>query len=1323
MPTTQIVRGPGVVDQFELTPMQHGMLFESVFSNRPWLNVEQIVIRMDEELDPDAFQQAWRSVQKRHAALRTSFRWEGLPLPIQEVHLEAPLNYQVDDWRSVSTAAQETQLEAFIEADRQAGVQLDEPASMRIHLFRCSDVSWTLVWTFHHATLDGRGLTLILEEVFRVYEGTRSGDRPAQLPITTMRPHLEALRDRDTDAAETFFRELLQGCERTRLPIERSGLGKQRQREFAGSMSAEVIRGLERLSTDAGATLYTCLQAGWAITLAKYSGAGDVVFGSTRSGRHTFPEAMETAGCFINTLPVRANVGDEDSVGDLLRVLREQSIGLRDHEHTPLVDIQRWCGNAGEALLTSNIVYERYYLDARLRANGGSWENRHTKLLEQGSIPLTLALYLGDDGLEVCFEYDSSLYDEAAINRLHRHFAAVISHLALAEPATRIGSISLLDDEEHEQLRTFGRPANPIQRDGTTYVDVFTAQVERAPNAIALRRVDSSDTLTYAELNQRSNNLAHKLREQGVGAGERVAVCLPRSFELAAAILGVLKAGAAYVPLDPRYPSSALAHMLEDSAARVVLTNKDSTHAVLFSERNTLFIDELSANADSTLLDLGPALSLTDSDPAYIIYTSGSTGTPKGVVVSHGALVAHNRAVASLFELETKDRCLQFASFSFDVAVEEMMSTWLAGATLVFRNQAMSESVSGFLKETERSAITVLNIPTAFWHELVIQMERRSLALPSSVRLVVVGGEKASRKAHTRWAKLVPGVRWLNGYGPTEATVTCTTFDALAEQLDDDRELPIGRPTRNATVYVLDAQNRPVPIGVFGQLFIGGASVADGYLGAPETTAARFVDDVTFAGERVYASGDLCRWLPSGLLEFAGRADRQLKARGFRIEPGEIETALETLENVDEALVALFEETRLVAWLRASEHLDVAELRRQLRALLPPHMVPSAYMCMEDFPRTSGGKVDRAQLPAPALAENTSRGEPRHATDRTLCALFAEALDVWNVRVNDSFFDLGGQSLIAIRLLDRIEDELGTRPSLAALRMSPTPAELADWITNKSDDDEDWEYIYPIQAKGSKPPFFAIHVLGSNGALFAPLSKCLGPDQPVVGLAVALRDEGVGTDVVEVASGYVDEIMRYAPEGPIAMGAVSLGGLVAFEVAHELRARGREVGLIALFDALAPGSLQSVSRLERVRLHAGEFVRRGGMPYLREKAASRLRRVRELFERTQLRVKRTLGYSVRRRTSSIRRHTRRALWDGAHTPTTWMSSTSLAIICRCCCRRMLQPSPNTSKLHFTAYTATERALFRAPKIITARRATSMAVPKRKPDHSPLRNAS
>ncbi|MFT5355317.1 MAG: non-ribosomal peptide synthetase component F, partial [Polyangiales bacterium] len=743
---------PPVVDLFELTPMQHGMLFESALSDRPWINLEQIVIRMDEALDPESFRQAWRLVQGRHAALRTSFRWQGLTLPMQEVHADAPLRYVVDDWRNLSTTRQESELRSFIEADREAGVSLDEPAPMRIRLFRCGDSSWTMVWTFHHAILDGRGFTLVLEEVFRTYEQTQRGEPLSLLPGPTMRPHVEALRERDSDAAEAFFRELLTGCESTHLPMERSSAGELRQREFTDSVSADVIHGLERLGVETNATLYACLQAGWAIALASYSGAGDVVFGSTRSGRHTFPEAKDTVGCFINTLPVRAQLGDEDSVGDLVKDLRKQSVDLRQHEHTPLVDIQSWCGNAGEALLSSNIVFERYYLDARLRANGGAWEGRHTTLIEQGSIPLTLALYLGDDGLEVRFEYDSSVYDEASIRQLCRHFSFVLAQLAVAESTTPISTISLLDDSERQQLLAFGRPSNPIQRDGTTYLDVFDAQVRRAPRDIALRSVDSDETCTYEELDRKSNHLAHRLRAQGVEPGERVAVCLPRSFDLATALLAVLKTGAAYVPLDPSYPSSALSHMLEDSGAKVALTHRCTDHALIFEARDTLFIDEVSPN-ENALQNERPALSLSDSDAAYVIYTSGSTGTPKGVVVSHGALVAHNRAIASLFELAPEDRCLQFASLSFDVAVEEILSTWLAGATLVLRSQAMSESVSEFLNETERAAVTVLNLPTAFWHELVIQMDRRSLTLPTRVRLVIVGGEKASRKARVRWSE------------------------------------------------------------------------------------------------------------------------------------------------------------------------------------------------------------------------------------------------------------------------------------------------------------------------------------------------------------------------------------------------------------------------------------------------------------------------------------------------------------------------------------------------------------------------------------------
>lgn len=1195
---------------YPLAPMQDAMLAESVLSDRRGLNVEQIVGVLDEALDLPRFLDAWRDLIARHGVLRTSFAW-GRGATSQRVHPAVDLAPRVEDWRGEDEAAR---LAAYLAEDRAAGIDLSRAPNLRLALFRTGEARWVMVWTFHHVVLDGRGFTRALEEVFGDYDG--APPPPVDRPFAD---HVAAARALDLDAARAWFEPYLAGLDGPpRLPIARSTRAEgAAHRDHDVRVPARCVEALEALATEAGATLYTCVAAAWAIALARYAGQPDVVFGSTRSGRHTLPEAPDMLGCFINTLPLRVRVDEDETLGALLGRIRADLIAVRPFEQTPLTRVHDWSPvPRGRPLLTTNLVFERYLMTSYLARKGGPWAHRRFEVHEEGGFPLTVAAYLDGD-LLLRFEHDPGLYPTPAIARLGAHVANLLKAMAAGGVGATVAALSLTSPEEVAERLAAGRPRTPTAPIEGTFVDRFEARVRETPDAPAVSQ--AGITLSYAELDRRANRVAHALRRQGIEPDDRVAIALPRSPAITAAILGLMKSGAAWVALDPAYPEGALSHMLTDSEARVVITDAASR------ERwpGAVVVEELEA---ADLPDTPPPRDALRPDHlAYVVYTSGSTGAPKGVAVTHACVASHAEAMRRFYELEPGDRVLQFASFSFDVSVEELLPTWLAGAHVVLRTDAHAQSIRGFLERVaEPPAPTILQLPTAFWHELATYLhEHPDAALPPGVRMVVAGGEKASSAAYARFRDHAPGVRFVNAYGPSEATVTCTVYDPAWGW--SGGPLPIGRPTDHARVYVLGPRREVLPIGLPGELFVGGPCVARGYLGRPELTAERFLDDPYGEG-RIYATGDRVRWADNGVdLKFMGRLDRQLKVRGFRIEPGEVEAALLSHPAVDQAIVD-GRDGKLVAWVQSPERDPSlpSALRDHVRARLPGHMTPSAIAVLHELPVKPGGKVDLEALATPSMGGDPRRdAKPRDPLEATVARLFAEVLEVGEVGPDDDFQDLGGHSLLALRLISRIEETTGQALGGAALANAPTPREVAALLRS---DHKGWECLVPIQPEGSRVPIFGVHVLGVNGAFFRPLAEHLGPDQPIYGLTHAGREDGT-TTVPEFAKLYADELERFRPAGPFVLAAVSLGSLVAIELARELRARGREVAMIGFFDALGPAGMESVGRVERARRHL-DALRREGPRYFTDKVVTRVRNLREQVDALRLRAYTRLGLEL-----------------------------------------------------------------------------------------------
>jgi amino acid adenylation domain-containing protein len=805
-------------------------------------------------------------------------------------------------------------------------------------------------------------------------------------------------------------------------------------------------------------TISTLLQAAWAVVLSRYSATNDVLFGITVSGRpYELPGIETMVGLLINTLPLRIQIAPEESCLSTLQKVQNTVAGLLEHEHSALTQIQEWCDAPRNLpLFDTLVVFENF------SGSGSSFDlDGPVQLLKshlsRTNYPLTLVV---DPTTQLRLQviYDAGRFDADAIDRLLGHLGNVLQSM-VANIEQPVASLSMLSATE---TKTLMFDWNACAEDSAVISEqpitrLFEQQVKLTPHAIAVAHQRLQ--LTYAELNTRANKLAHHLKKFGVGAESLVGVCVERSMEMLVAVLATLKAGGAYLPLDPTYPKSRLDFMLEDSGVKVLLTEARLLQALPEYKRTIVCLDK-----DAAIIDGGSDANLIETsgptDLAYVIYTSGSTGNPKGTMIEHRSIVNFIQAAVQEYEISPADRVLQFASMSFDTSAEEIFPALISGATVVLRTDAMLSSARDFLQACDELEITVLDLPTAYWHELADELTTDSLRLPDSLRLVILGGEKALPERLASWRRRASAaVKLVNTYGPTETTVVATVCDLSkhATESSSETEVPIGRPLHNTLVYVLDSNLRPVPIGVPGELYIGGAGVARGYLHRPELTAEKFITN-PFAdarAPRLYKTGDVVRYRADGNIEFLSRIDNQVKIRGFRVEAGEIEQALRSHARVSDVLVLVQEdragEKRLVAYVVAAPagQPTTTELREFLSTKLPAYMLPSAFVMIESFPLLPNGKIDRKLLPLleqerPALAADFA--PPRSPLEESVAKVWREVLKKDQVGIHDNFFELGGHSLLGAKLISNLRRNLHCELSLIDVFQSPTIERLTEVI-------------------------------------------------------------------------------------------------------------------------------------------------------------------------------------------------------------------------------------------------------------------------------------
>jgi amino acid adenylation domain-containing protein len=980
--------------------------------------------------------------------------------PVQVIALSMRVPFEVLDLRHLSASQFETEIQRLVRSDSESQFDLSAGPLVRLKVLKAGDDEHVLLVTVHHLVCDGWSVGVLLQELVTLYRDACAGRSPS-LPELRIQYADYAIWQRERlqgpwfDRQLDYWRKQMAGAAPVLdLPTD---YARPERYSLKGAQESVLLpvdlsQAIGRLSREEGATLFMTLLAAFQTLLFRYSGQEDIVVGSPVAGRSML-ETEELIGSFVNTLALRADLSGKPSFREFLGRVRTVTLAAFSNQDVPFEKLVEELNPERKSNRTP--LFQVMFALQNTPVGDMAIEGLTLTPLKvpdnKAKFDLTLEAEEEADGLRLCFEYNSELFRPETISRMLGHFRNLLEAIA-ADPALCVTELPLLTDSEQHQLLNQWNGDRVEFPESSCIHTLFEAQAERTPEAIAVEF--QGESLTYHQLNQRANQLAHALRSRGVGPDSLVGICVHRSFEMLVGMLGVLKAGGAYVPLDPANPADRIAFMIQDAGLSLVLTQERLAGDIPVGGATLLCLDrDWPAIANES--DSNPTLNAGPTDLAYVIYTSGSTGNPKGVMIEHRSLVNFTVTSAAAYEIGPADRVLQFASLSFDLSVEEIYPALMRGATIVLRTDEMISSARDFMHYCEAWRITILDLPTAYWHELTDALNDVQLTLPKAVRLVIIGGEKAAFDRVVAWHKRVDkGVRLVNTYGPTETTVAVTMCDLKPAESLRQNSVPIGRPLANATAYLLDESLRPVPIGAPGELYIGGPGVARGYVKRPELTAEKFIQD-PFSPDRegrLYRTGDLVRYRADGNIEFLGRIDNQIKIRGFRIELEEIEQALRTQPGVADCVVALHEESegdkRLFAYVVASANheLTVADLRNYLKTRLPSYMIPAAFELIDALPLLPSGKINRRALPAPRFERSDNEESfvaPRTPIERLLAVEWCDVLKLERIGIHDNFFELGGHSLLAAKVVSRVRGSLEVNFGMVDLFQAPTIASLA----------------------------------------------------------------------------------------------------------------------------------------------------------------------------------------------------------------------------------------------------------------------------------------
>ena len=1048
------MKNKNIEDAYPLTHLQEGLLFHSLYAPEDGVYVTQVTFTMD-NVDVPRLSQAWHQVVARHPILRTAFVWKSVKQPLQVVGRQVNLPIVQEDWRSVASSEQDARFQAFLAEDRAQGFNLSRPPLMRVALFQITEISYKFVWSHHHILLDGWSTHALMNEVFALYVAAEQGQTLSLPPSRPYRDYLAWLQRQDEAQAEQYWRETLAGFSAPttlRMQSQQAGSGDNYASERV-QLSRVESDALRDLAKQHQLTVNTLIQGALAILLSRYTSETDIVFGSVVSGRPAdLPGIEHMIGLFVNSLPVRVQIWSDKPLLAWLRDLQQQQAEMRNYEYSALVNVQA-CSDVPRDLPLFEVLYafENYLVEDASIDVTTDFDIRDYQTQEKVSYPLTIVVGSAAE-MSMRVMYDNQQFDGAMIKRLLGHMQTLLQSM-LANPTQILADLSLLSAEEYTQVIEDWNQTITAYPDTACVHTLFEAQVAHSPQAIAVQF--NGQGLTYQALNEKANQLAQHLHQLGVGPETLVGLCVERSMEMVIGILGILKAGGAYLPLDPTYPPERLTFMLADTQTPVLLTQAHLVPQLPEHNAHRICLDTdwplIAKESTKNLENLATADSL-----AYVMYTSGSTGRPKGISITHRNIVRLVKET-NYANLGADEVFLQYAPISFDAATLELWGSLLNGALLVVPppHSLSLEELGQIVREQK---VTTLWLTSGLFHLMVDQQ----LDDLRSVRQLMSGGDVLSVPHVIRTLETLDQGVMINGYGPTENT-TFTTCYPMTNVDQVSSTVPIGRPIANTQVYILDQALQPTSIGVPGELYIGGDGLARDYLNRPELTAEKFIPHPFSQkpGARLYKTGDLVRYLPPGDIEFIGRIDHQVKLRGFRIELGEIETALTQHSAVQDAIVMVRDDTanktsagtgkRLVGYLvqEASQSVDQVALRAYLQAKLPDYMVPAALVVLDAFPLNPNGKVDRKALPEPEFTlfgEADASAAPRTPTEAMLANIWSSVLGVAQISIHDSFFDLGGHSLMATQLISRLRQTFSVEMPLRDLFEAPTVAGLAQRI-------------------------------------------------------------------------------------------------------------------------------------------------------------------------------------------------------------------------------------------------------------------------------------
>ncbi len=1185
-----------------------------------------LAFRLVGALNVVALEQSLTEIVRRHETLRTTFPMvDGSP--IQQILPPQPFRLSVVDLQTLSEADPMAEVHRLAREEAQKPFNLAADLLLRGKLLQLGEGDYVLLLTMHHIASDGWSLALFRKELATLYRAFSQGAASPLPPLPIQYADFahwqqQWLQQDFVPQQLAYWKQQLAGAPSLlELPSDRPRPAVQSFRGGTESviLDAELTHQLKQLSQRTGSTLYMTLLAVFAVLLSRYSGHQDLVIGSPVANRKR-SEIESLIGFFINLLALRVDLRGNPSFLELLGRVRQVALDAYANQDVPFERVVE--AVQPERNLSYSPLFQVLLILQNTPANSLDFPGLAVTPLRvdhgTSKYDLTLMVEETETGLVADFEYNGDLFDAATITRMTGHFQTLLRAI-VCDPEQPISALPLLTETERYQLLVEWNDTALAYPQDRCIHQLIEAQVERTPDKTAI--VFEQESLTYRELNQRANQLAHYLRSQGVGPDSLVGICVERSLEMVVGLLSILKAGGSYVPLDPAYPRERLALMIEDSQLPLLITQQALRNQFAEPNVQVICLDAdwpAIAQHSNENLDSG----VTPENLAYTIYTSGSTGKPKGVQICHRTAVNFLHSMRFAPGLTEQDVLLAITTISFDIAVLELYLPLMVGAQIVLATRAVASDADRLAETLTQAGVTVLQATPATWRMLLgggWQGDRRLKML--------CGGEAMPRDLADQL--LEKGGELWNMYGPTETTV----WSAACQVRPGKGTVPVAGPIANTQIYVLeefsDRQTislRPTPIGIPGEVHIGGEGLARGYLNRPGLTAERFVKDPfrNQTGARLYKTGDLARYRPDGTLEFLGRIDHQVKLRGFRIELGEIESLLNQHPSVKQAVAIVREDVpgdqRLVAYLtiRGNASPTPLELRQFLKQKLPGYMVPAAFVILEALPLTPNGKVDRRALPVPELS--LSEGDrsdfvpPRDELERRLVEIWETVLKVKPIGIRDNFFELGGHSLSAVRVWAQVEKLLGKTLPITTLLQSPTIEDIANLLRiADGDDSKVLSDLVPLRTGGNKPPLFCIYGI----LLYRELAEYLDRDQPIYG--VYLQEEvdlikmgradlhsALFSNAQTIAARYLKAIRTLQPHGPYYLAGESFGGVIAYEMAQQLQAEGEEVALVALLDAVAPNSLSFFKRLE---IHWQMLLKQGHI-YLAERWQENMQLIR-----------------------------------------------------------------------------------------------------------------